>query len=107
MKSCAVRLFCSCIRPVFLEFAAGSSIKCLEGQEEVVYQEGGGSKSLLRMDRTAYERPEKRARLTIFDDNGPRVDIYDGVSTVFLVRMSLASTPSNDGEVQCSVIWSL
>ena len=27
-----------------------------------------------------YERPEKRARLTLLDDNGPRVDIYDGVS---------------------------
>jgi len=44
----------------------------------------------MRMDRTVYERPEKRARLTIFDDNGPRVDVYDGVSSFLrlVVRIS-------------------
>lgn len=35
-----------------------------------------------------YERPEKRARLTLLDDNGPRVDVYGVSSLLFAVPFS-------------------
>ncbi len=40
------------------------------------------------MDRTLYERPEKRARLTILDDNDSRVGAYDGVSSSLVIVVS-------------------
>jgi hypothetical protein len=44
-----------------------------------------------------YERPEKRARLTLLDDNGPRVDVYDGVSSALCL---LFAVPFSDYKEQ-------
>lgn len=43
-----------------------------------------------------YERPEKRARLTLLDDNGPRVDVY-GVSSALCL---LFAVPFSDYKEQ-------
>ena len=91
MKPCgALRMLCSRIRWVILVSVAGFPVKFLEVEEEVVElgRQEGGSRSLLSMDRSLYERPEKRVRLTILDDNDSRVGAHEGVSSSLVIVVS-------------------